>query len=151
MRSRTCHYQTFRSNLKPQQFTFSATMSDAHTPNQKDRSLQVALTNKIIDEYFDHTESWLRAILRMSIFSLTQMDGQPALLIECPNQAVAKRLSRKTSPLQQVVPYLSNSYSSSHRVLICYQEADRANWRYFDTNTNTWKTWTNPQTPATPE
>jgi hypothetical protein len=125
-------------------------MSDFHPANQNDRSLQRALTNKIIDEYFDHTESWLRAILRMSIFSLTQIDGQPTLLIECPNQAVAKRLSRKTSPLQQVVPHLSNSYPSSRRVLICYQEADRANWRYFDTNTNTWKTGENPQTPATP-
>lgn len=125
-------------------------MSDSQTPNQKDRSLQRALTNKIIDEYFDHAESWLRAILRMSIFSLTSIDGQPALLVECPNQAVAKRLSRKTSPLQQIVPYLSKSYPASRRVLICYQEANQTNWRCFDTHTNTWKTWENPQTPATP-
>lgn len=125
-------------------------MSDSPTPNSNDRLLQKALTNKIIDEYFDHTESWLRAILRMSIFSMTQMDGQPALLIECPNQAVAKRLSRKTYPLQQVAPYLGSSSSNSRRVLICYQQTNRA-WRCFDTATNTWKTWENLQTPATPE
>lgn len=125
-------------------------MSDAPTPNSNDRLLQKALTNKIIDEYFDHSESWLRAILRMSIFSLTQMDGQSALLIECPNQAVAKRLSRKTYPLQQVAPYLGSDCSNSRRVLICYQQANRA-WRCFDTATNTWKTWENLQTPATPE
>jgi hypothetical protein len=128
----------------------SAAMSDSLTPNQNDRSLQRALTNKIIDEYFDHTESWLRAILRMSIFSMTQIDRQPALLIECPNQAVAKRLSRKTPPLQQVVQYLSTSYPSSQRVLICYREVNQANWRCFDTHTNTWKTWENPQAPAAP-
>jgi hypothetical protein len=124
-------------------------MSDP-TPNQNDRSLQRALTNKIIDEYFNHTESWLRAILRMSIFSLTQIDGQPALLIECPNQAVAKRLSRKTYPLQQAAQYFSNSYSSSgQRVLICYKQVNQT-WRCFDTHTNTWKTWENPQTPTAP-
>ncbi len=147
MRSRTCHVTAFRSTLKPT--TTSATMSDSH-PNQNNRSLQRSLTNKIIDEYFNHTESWLRAILRMSIFSLTQMDGQTALLIECPNQAVAKRLSRKTSPLQQLVSCLSNGYPFSDRVLICYQEVNQSSWRCFDTKTNTWKTWDNPQTPATP-
>lgn len=123
-------------------------MSDSQTPNQNDRSLQRALTNKIVDEYFDHTESWLRAILRMSIFSLTQIDEQIALLIQCPNQAVAKRLSRKTYPLQQAAHYFGDNYSSSQRVLICYQEANQR-WRCFDTRTNSWKTW-NPQTPATP-
>ena len=35
-----------------------------------DRSLEKALTNQLIDKYFDHTESWLRAILRKCIFSL---------------------------------------------------------------------------------
>lgn len=124
-------------------------MSDSHTPNSNDRLLQKALTNKIIDEYFDHTESWLRAILRMSIFSMTQIDGQTALLIECPNQAVAKRLSRKTYPLQQVVPCFTSSYCDRTRVLICYQEVNKA-WRCFDTATNSWKTWANPQTPAAP-
>lgn len=121
-------------------------MSDSSTPNSNDRSLQRALTNKIIDEHFGHTESWLRAILRMSIFSLTQISGQPALLIECPNQAVAKRLSRKTYPLQQAAQYFSSNYSCRHRVIICYKEANQA-WRCFDTNTNNWKTW-EPQTPT---
>lgn len=121
-------------------------MSDSSTPNSNDRSLQRALTNKIIDEHFGHTESWLRAILRMSIFSLTQISGQPALLIECPNQAVAKRLSRKTYPLQQAAQYFSSNYSCRHRVIICYKEANQA-WRCFDTNTNNWKTW-ETQTPT---
>ena len=125
-------------------------MSDSQTPNQNNRSLQRALTNKIIDEYFYHAESWLRAILRMSIFSLTSIDGQPALLVECPNQAVAKRLSRKTSLLQQAVQHLSKSYPPSRRVLICYQQVNQTSWQYFDTHTNTWKTWEIPQTPATP-
>ena len=123
-------------------------MSDSSTPNHNDRSLQRALTNKIIDEYFDHTESWLRAILRMSFFSLTQIDGHPAFLIECPNQAVAKRLSRKTYPLQQAA-HCFVDYSSNQRVLICYKQANQT-WRCFDTNTGTWKTWENPQTPTAP-
>ena len=123
-------------------------MSDSSTPNQNDRSLQRALTNKIIDEYFAHTESWLRAILRMSIFSLTQIDAHPAFMIECPNQAVAKRLSRKIYPLQQAAQYFID-YSSNQRILICYKQVNQT-WRCFDTNTNTWKTWENPQTPTAP-
>ncbi len=123
-------------------------MSEFHTPNQKDRSLQKALTNKIIDEYFDHSESWLRAILRMCIFSMLPLDGKPALLIECPNQAVAKRLSRKTLPLQEVVECLAGQCRSDRRVLICYQEGTQGAWRCFDTNTNTWKTLENLQTPT---
>ncbi|MDV2992056.1 MAG: hypothetical protein N4J56_001710 [Chroococcidiopsis sp. SAG 2025] len=126
----------------------SATMSDSLKPNSNDRSLQRAFTNRIVDEYFDHTESWLRAILRMSVFSLTYIDGHSAMLIECPNQAVARRLSRKTTPLQQVVSYISSSYPYSHRVLICYQEAEQLSWRCFDTNTNTWKSWESLQTPT---
>lgn len=122
-------------------------MSDSHSPNKKDRSLQKALANKIVDEYFEHTESWLRAILRMCIFSLLPLDGKPALLIECPNQAVAKRLSRKTWPLQEVVQCLAGQCRSDRRVLICYQEG--GSWRCFDTNTNTWKTWEN-QMPIAP-
>ncbi len=42
-------------------------MSDSHIRNQNDRSLQKSLTHKIIDEYFDRSDSRLRAILRMSI------------------------------------------------------------------------------------
>lgn len=125
-------------------------MSDSHTPKDKDRSLQKALTNKIVDEYFDRSESWLRAILRMCIFSMFPLDGKPALLIECPNQAVAKRLSRKTWPLQEVVECLAGQCRSERRVLICYKEVTQKGWRYFDTNTNTWKTWENPQTPTAP-
>lgn len=125
-------------------------MSDSHTPQKKDRSLQKALTNKIIDEYFDHSESWLRAILRMCIFSMLPLDGKPALLIECPNQAVAKRLSRKTWPLQEVVPRLAGQCRSDRRVLICYFEGTQGAWRCFDTNINSWKPWENPQTPTAP-
>ncbi len=125
-------------------------MSESNTPNQKDRSLQKALTNKIIDEYFDHSESWLRAILRMCIFSMVPLNGKPALLVECPNQAVAKRLSRKTWPLQDVVQYLSGQGSSEGRVVICYQESNQGAWRCFDTKTSSWKTWQNSQTPTAP-
>lgn len=123
-------------------------MSNFQTPNNRDRSLQKALTNKIVDEYFDHSESWLRAILRMCIFSMLPLDGKPALLIECPNQAVAKRLSRKTWPLQEVVQCLAGQCRSDRRVLICYQEGTSGAWRCFDTSTNTWKTWENVQTPT---
>ncbi len=125
-------------------------MSESNTPNQKDRSLQKALTNKIIDEYFDHSESWLRAILRMCIFSMVPLNGRPALLVECPNQAVAKRLSRKTWPLQDVVQYLGGQGSSEGRVVICYQEGKQGAWRCFDTKTSTWKAWQNSQTPTAP-
>ena len=123
-------------------------MSESNTPNQKDRSLQKALTNKIVDEYFDHSESWLRAILRMCIFSIVPLDGKPALLIECPNQAVAKRLSRKTCPLQDVVPCLAGECRSEGRVVICYFEGKQGAWRCFDTKTNSWKTWESPQAPT---
>ncbi len=129
--------------------TLSLSMSDSSTPNQKDRSLQKALTNKIVDEYFDHSESWLRAILRMCIFSMIPTYGQTALLIECPNQAVAKRLSRKTWPLQEAAECLAG-YRSDRQVLICYQEGNQGAWRCFDTKTNTWKNWDNPQTPTAP-
>lgn len=121
-------------------------MSDFHTSNHKDRFLQKGLTNKIINEYFHRSESWLRAILRMSIFSMTWIDGQSAVLIECPNQAIAKRLSRKISSLQQVVQSLTTTYPSS-RILICYREVNQS-WRCFDTNSNTWKTWESLQTPT---
>ena len=125
-------------------------MSDYHTTKQKDRSLQKALTKKIIDEYFDQAESWLRAILRMCIFSLIPLDGKAVLLIECPNQAVAKRLSRKTWPLQEVVQYLAGQRRSGRRVFIRYQEGNQGDWRCFDTKTNTWRVWENPQTTTAP-
>ncbi|MBE9192459.1 hypothetical protein IQ230_19320 [Gloeocapsopsis crepidinum LEGE 06123] len=116
-------------------------MTDFYVPDPQDRSLQKAMTNRLVDEYFDYSESWLRAILRMCIFSLTQLGGKTALLIECPNQAVAKRLSRKTFPLEQFMEYFSSSYPASRRVLICYQDSSPATWQCFDTESNTWKTW----------
>lgn len=123
-------------------------MSESHPPNQKDRSWQKAITNKIIDEYFEHSESWLRAILRMCIFSLTQIEGKTALLVECPNQAVAKRLSRKSWTLQQLIECLSSSYPVSQRVLMCYQDQGLNTWRCFDTETSMWKTWESLQIPT---
>lgn len=126
--------------------TFS--MSDFPIPDSQDRSLQKAFTGKLVDEYFDYSESWLRAILRMCIFSLTRIGGKTALLIECPNQAVAKRLSRKTYPLQQFSECFSSSYPASKRVLICYQDSALATWRCFDTESNSWKTWENLQIPT---
>lgn len=124
-------------------------MSESENPNQQDRTLQKAITSKIIDEYFDRTESWLRAILRMCIFSMSQLDGEPVLIIECPNQAVAKRLSRKTWPLQHAMEYLASCrYPANRRVLICYQDPAIASWRCFDTDTNTWKPWDNFHSPT---
>ena len=83
-----------------------------------DRSLEKALTNQLIDRYFDYTESWLRAILRKCIFSLAYLHGETILAIECPNWAVAKRLSRKTYPFLCFAEHFSDS--ESDRVLICY-------------------------------
>lgn len=115
-------------------------MSSLH-PKPIDRSLQKALASKIVDEYFYNYESWLRAILRMCIFSMAWVDKRPALLIECPNQAVAKRLSRKTLPLQELIQHFTSDRIASKRVLICAPETDRKNWRCFDTKTNSWKSW----------
>jgi hypothetical protein len=124
-------------------------MSDVQTPHDKDRKLEKALTNKIIDEYFDNSQSWLRAILRMCIFSLAHLDGQPVLVIECPNQAVAKRLSRKTYPFRGIVYYLTDNLDGRDRSLFCYQERS-GDWRCFDTSTHTWKTLSNLQSPIAP-
>ncbi|KOP23346.1 hypothetical protein AMR41_26500 [Hapalosiphon sp. MRB220] len=113
-------------------------MSDPHTPQKKDRTLEKALTNKIIDDYFENSESWLRAILRMCIFSLAHLDGQPVFMVECPNQAVAKRLSRKTYPFRGMVYYLTDDFNASDRCLFCYQENKDGAWRCFDTSINAW-------------
>lgn len=123
-------------------------MFDPHSPHQKDRSLEKALTNNLVDRYFSNAESWLRAILRMCIFSIAYVDRQAALLIECPNQAVAKRLSRKTLTLQEAVHHFTRRSCSSKRVLICYLDDDLSVWRGFDTKTNTWKTLKNCQVPT---
>ena len=122
-------------------------MFDPHIPDWQDRSLEKALSNNLVDRYFSEAESWLRAILRMCIFSLTYTDRQAALLIECPNQAVARRLSRKTHPLEDVVQRFARRASKSKRVLICYQEID-GSWRCFDTKTHTWKNLKICQVPA---
>lgn len=124
-------------------------MSDAQTPLNKDRSLEQALTNKIIDDYFENSESWLRAILRMCIFSLAHVDGQPVFVVECPNQAVAKRLSRKIHPFRGLVYFLTDNFTGSDRTLFCYHESTKGIWRCFDTNTNSWKSLRNLQSPTT--
>ena len=72
-------------------------MSEHRIPdNKQNRKLERALSNAIVDKCFENSESWLRAILRMCIFSLGYMDSEPVFIVECPNRAVAKRLSRKT-------------------------------------------------------
>lgn len=124
-------------------------MSDAQTPLNKDRSLEQALTNKIIDDYFENSESWLRAILRMCIFSLAHVDGQPVFVVECPNQAVAKRLSRKTHSFRGLVYFLTDNFTGSDRTLFCYHESTKGVWRCFDTDTNSWKALRNLQSPTT--
>jgi hypothetical protein len=113
-------------------------MYEPHSSQTEDRTLQKALTNKIIDDYFEYTESWLRAILRMCIFSITYIDGEPAFMVECPNQAVAKRLSRKTHPFRGMVYCLTDDDNASDRTLFCYQEISKDNWRCFDTSTMSW-------------
>jgi hypothetical protein len=126
-------------------------MSDSpSSPYNKDRSLEKALTNKIIDDYFGNSESWLRAILRMCIFSMAHLDEQPVLLVECPNQAVAKRLSRKIYPFQDIVYCLTERCDTGDRTLFCYQENSEGSWRCFDTSTNSWKTWNSSQIPTAP-
>lgn len=112
---------------------------DRDFPNNEDRKLEKALTNKIIDGYFESSESWLRAILRMCYFSLGHVDGQLVFVVECPNQAVAKRLSRKTYPFRGVVYYLTDDFSAGGRSLFCYWDEKQAIWNCFDTRTNSWK------------
>jgi hypothetical protein len=125
-------------------------MSDDQTPHDKDRSLEKALTNKIIDDYFYQSESWLRAILRMCIFSLAHLDGQTIFIVECPNQAVAKRLSRKTFPFRGIVYYLTDKFNGCDRTLFCYQEHKDGTWNCFDTTTKSWKTLSNLQSRTAP-
>ncbi|MDZ7959813.1 MAG: hypothetical protein RMY34_18345 [Aulosira sp. DedQUE10] len=123
-------------------------MSEAQIPQNKDRTLEQALTNKIIDDYFDNSESWLRAILRMCLFSLAHLDGKSVFVVECPNQAVAKRLSRKTYPFRGIVYYLTDYLDGHDRTLFCYQEAKSAKWCCFDTSTHSWKTLPSLQAPT---
>lgn len=112
-------------------------MSDLDVPDIRNRSLEQALTNKIIDSYFDSSESWLRAILRMCFFSLTHLDDLPVFVVECPNQAVAKRLSRKTFPFRGVLYYLTDDFSAGSRSLFCYRGKD-GQWYCYDTSTSEW-------------
>jgi hypothetical protein len=113
-------------------------MYEPHSSQTQDRTLQKALTNKIIDDYFEYTESWLRAILRMCIFSITYIDGEAVFMVECPNQAVAKRLSRKTHPFRGMVYCLTDNTNASDRTLFCYQENSQDTWRCFDTSSMSW-------------
>ncbi|MDE5069871.1 MAG: hypothetical protein O4752_12265 [Trichodesmium sp. St4_bin8_1] len=100
-----------------------------------DRSLEKALTNQLIDKYFDHTESWLRAILRKCIFSLAYVHEETILTIECPNFAIAKRLSRKTHPFLCFAEYFSDYQND--RVLICYLDEGKS-WQCFDSTEKLW-------------
>lgn len=126
-------------------------MSDAQTPhNNKDRSFEQALTNKIIDDYFENSEGWLRAILRMCIFSLAKINGESVFIVECPNQAVAKRLSRKTYPFRGMVYFLTDNFEDRDRSLFCYQDERKGIWRCFDTSTNTWQSFNKLQSFTTP-
>ena len=133
-------------------------MSNGHTPLNQDRTLEKALTNKIIDDYFENSQSWLRAILRMCIFSLGHINGEPIFVVECPNQAVAKRLSRKTSPFRGIVYFLTDNFDYNDaepptfrdRTLFCYQENAQGAWHCFDTYTNTWTSLSNFESSTTP-
>ena len=113
-------------------------MHDSYTSDRDNRLLQKSLTNKIIDNYFDNAESWLRAILRMCVFSITHLNGEPVFMVGCPNQAVAKRLSRKIYPFQGIVYNLTNNLNASDRSLFCYQESGRDNWHCFDIDSGCW-------------
>ena len=123
-------------------------MSEHRIPdNKQNRKLERALSNTIVDKCFENSESWLRAILRMYIFSLGYMDSEPVFIVECPNQAVAKRLSRKTYPFRDIVYYFTDDLYASERSLFCYQESNNGSWQCFDTNSNTWENWNSLQTP----
>ncbi len=123
-------------------------MSEYRIPDQQNRKLERALSNTIVDKCFENSESWLRAILRMCIFSLGYIDSEPVFIVECPNQAVAKRLSRKTYPFRDIVYYFTDNLNASERSLFCYRESKNgSSWRCFDTNTNSWKNWNSLQTP----
>jgi len=105
-----------------------------------DRSVEKDLTNQLIDRYFDHTESWLRAILRKCIFSLTCLDGETVFVIECLNVAVAKRLSRKTYPFLCFADHFS--HCNSGRILVCYLD-ENENWQCYDSSQKLWMSLSN--------
>lgn len=114
-------------------------MFDHHTPEQKDRSLEKALSNNLVDRCFSESEGWLRAILRMCIFSITYTERQAALLIECPNATVARRLSHQSEPLQKVMQWIRGRPRASKRVLLCYYDDYQRTWWCFDTKKSAWK------------
>ncbi|MEM6752076.1 MAG: hypothetical protein AAF630_03660 [Cyanobacteria bacterium P01_C01_bin.38] len=124
-------------------------MSEHRIPdNKQNRKLERALSNTIVDKCFENSESWLRAILRMCIFSLGYIDSEPVFIVECPNQAVARRLSRKTYPFRDIVYYFTDDLNASERSLFCYQESKNGSWRCFDTNSNSWQNWNSLHTPS---
>lgn len=112
-------------------------MNQIENYNPEDRGLEKELTKHLIDNYFDQTESWLRAILRMCIFSWAHVDGQGAFLIECPNQAVAKRLTRKTYPLLWFAENFVTYPTTRGRVLICYLDKG-GDWQCYDSRQKSW-------------
>jgi hypothetical protein len=82
----------------------------------------------------------------MCIFSLAYLNGETVFVVECPNQAVAKRLSRKTYPFRGIVYFITDKLENSDgetpsvadRTLFCYKETKSDTWRCFDTSTNSW-------------
>ncbi|MGD1913168.1 MAG: hypothetical protein ACFB2X_20655 [Rivularia sp. (in: cyanobacteria)] len=122
-------------------------MSEHRIPDKQNRKLERALSNTIVDKCFENSESWLRAILRMCIFSLGYIDSEPVFIVECPNQAVAKRLSRKTYPFRDIVYYFTENLQASERSLFCYQESKNGSWQCFDTNSSSWESWNSLQIP----
>jgi hypothetical protein len=123
-------------------------MSNLDAPDPQNRHLEQALTNKIINDYFEYAESWLRAILRMCYFSLAYLDGLPVFVVECPNQAVAKRLSRKTYPFRGILYYLTDNFSAGSRSLFCYRDQKSGEWHCYDTSTGSWTPVIDLHTPT---
>jgi hypothetical protein len=141
-------FQNKISNDINQGVAIGGAMSNPDAPDIENRSLEQALTNKIIDDYFDSSESWLRAILRMCFFSLAHLDGLPVFVVECPNQAVAKRLSRKIYPFRGILYYLTDDFSAGSRSLFCYRDAKLGAWYCYDTSTNSWTAVRNLEAPT---
>ncbi len=84
----------------------------------------------------------------MCIFSLAHLDEKPVFVVECPNQAVAKRLSRKTYPFRGIVYYLTDYLDGRDRTLFCYLENKTGKWHCYDSSTNSWKNLSNLQAPT---
>ncbi len=114
-------------------------MSESHTHNQHDRALEKALSNHLIDRYLSQADSCIRAILRMCYFSVIEVEGKPALIVECPNQAVAKRLICQTNALCHLLDNIIPDHKTGDRILLYYQDGSQKSWRYYDSKQATWK------------